>query len=174
MPAPLAPPAQEATIVPTHHIAPVWTVALSSNSTEHELLAALRVRPDDAASRMVYSDWLEQRGELVKAAYVRGDHLRLVQLTQIASTTSATWRAVTCRQFVACVQMKCPKQWDRLATLGDDERTRRCPGCGRTVRYCSSIDEARRVRDSGDLSVVDLAAQALPKPVDDRFPSGTL
>jgi uncharacterized protein (TIGR02996 family) len=39
--------------------------------TEDAFLAAIRERPDDAATRLVFADWLEERGETARAAELR-------------------------------------------------------------------------------------------------------
>jgi uncharacterized protein (TIGR02996 family) len=46
---------------------------------EEGFLQSIRQRPDDASYRLVYADWLEERGEPVRAEYLRLEQ----QLSQI-------------------------------------------------------------------------------------------
>src|SRR5579859_6591741 len=47
---------------------------------DENFLAAIRDNPDDEASRLVYADWLEERGDC-RAKYLRQEH-RLAQLSR--------------------------------------------------------------------------------------------
>ena len=66
-------------------------------------LRAIRERPDDGAARLVYADWLEERGD------PRGEYLRLEQqlaqllprLAQLQSQIDPTWLAAVRRRTEA-------------------------------------------------------------------------
>ena len=48
---------------------------LSNDKVEHDLMAAVRARPDDEHTRSVYADWLEQHGHATRAKFVRDEDL---------------------------------------------------------------------------------------------------
>ncbi|HEU0032169.1 MAG TPA: TIGR02996 domain-containing protein [Kofleriaceae bacterium] len=122
--------------------------------TERELLATLAEQPADDATRAVYADFLEQRGELAKASFVRGTET-LAELSQIANATVPAWRAITSNRRVACTMSDCPRRWIEFASVTSDPRERRCQRCGATIRYCANGDEARDARLRGEIVVFD-------------------
>src|SRR5262249_47751990 len=75
------------------HVRPpkVFRALLSPDPAEHALLATLRAKPDDVGSRMVYADWLEDRGSIVHAQITRGVELDRAVVLQ---GSTAEWRAV--------------------------------------------------------------------------------
>ena len=44
------------------------------SSDEKQFVDAILYDPDDASNRLVYADWLEERGALEKSKFVREDH----------------------------------------------------------------------------------------------------
>jgi uncharacterized protein (TIGR02996 family) len=121
-----------------------------ADEQEAALVEALRRDPEDAATRAVYADWLEQRGD------ARVEYLRQVddldgdsppeQLARLAALDPA-WRAaigtaaIKVRDYDddqhACSESDCPQRWDRLVpTLSD--RARMCRTCLRPVHFCST------------------------------------
>ena len=54
-----------------------------ADATEQSFLDALRQRPDDPATRAVYADWLEERGQAQRAEFLR------LQLAAGAATSAA-------------------------------------------------------------------------------------
>jgi uncharacterized protein (TIGR02996 family) len=104
---------------------------LAAAPQEQEFLEKLRAHPDDAATRLVYADWLEQHGELAEARLVRGDDV-------IAG--DSLWRAIASRPPIQrCANTACPGRWDQLAARRDDERMRTCGTCEKPVTYV--VDE---------------------------------
>jgi uncharacterized protein (TIGR02996 family) len=69
-------------------------------TTEDDVLRALRERPEDDVTRLVYADWLEERGE------IRGEYLRLehqfaqiaLHLIQLRKQIDHTWLAHVSKQ----------------------------------------------------------------------------
>jgi uncharacterized protein (TIGR02996 family) len=117
-----------------------WRGQLAANPDEHELLAPLRLRPSDEGVRMVYADWLEQRGEVARARFVR------LQGDSTDDAGDAAWRAITSRgQVWRCHREPCTQRWDLLEARADDERTRDCATCSLPVKYCVDVDAAMRV-----------------------------
>jgi uncharacterized protein (TIGR02996 family) len=132
---------------------------LARDETEATFLEALRASPEDDATRLVYADWLEARGELERA-----DFLRTVcklaapkvnpkkapqleeRLIKLSTTSEATWRALVSRPNIeACdleFRFKCPKQWSALART-DAPNIRHCATCARDVHFCATIEEVR-------------------------------
>jgi uncharacterized protein (TIGR02996 family) len=137
-----------------------WRDRLADDRDEHELLAALRARPGDVATRAVYADWLEQHGDLARADFVREDGC-LDRAAQLARDDVA-WRAIVSRARIdACPQLTgwCLRWWDALAAT-KDERIRRCKRCTRYVRYCADTSEVRGSLSRAELVVLDLAVAA--------------
>lgn len=120
-----------------------WRDTLSDDPEEHELLAPLRANPADEAARMVYADWLEQRGEVGRAWFVRLEGDVTVPRPELGDPA---WRAITSRgQISRCHLEPCPKRWDMLEARADDERTRFCTTCEWPVKYCVDAEAAHRV-----------------------------
>jgi uncharacterized protein (TIGR02996 family) len=156
----------------------VRRAVLSPDPLEHDLLAALRDQPADVAARMVYADWLEERGRLAQANLVRGVERRedvpsvLSDLVRFADgfdrgddavavlrESDADWRAIACRERTDCTRSTCPRRWDLFVPIADSERERRCFTCTATVRYCTTGDEVRDCTARGERAVLDLAAR---------------
>src|SRR5215471_15945594 len=111
-----------------------------------EMLSFLRAiadEPDDDTCRLVFADWLEERGDW-RAEFFRLD-CRLKQLTaaddgyddlkgrwnELWARLKPAWRAVVGRSPIEncslSFKFRCPKQWDRL------QRTELA-----AVRFCES------------------------------------
>jgi uncharacterized protein (TIGR02996 family) len=146
-PAPTRPP-QPVWTRPT-----VWRDRLADDPVEHDFLATLRANPGDAASRMVYADWLEGRGDVQRAGFVRAEPPRDAPTWP----PDADWRAITSRAAIQdCVAERCPRHWDGLAATGD-ERVRTCSTCEVRVRYCASVHDAEYAGTANEAVVFDLA-----------------
>jgi uncharacterized protein (TIGR02996 family) len=137
---------------------------------EDRFLQAVLANPDDASIRLVYADWLEERGD------PRGEFLRLeaalmylprederwaglaARLRQLRPTLAREWlTALDQVPIELCDQVfefRCPKRWDRLQ-LTEDVAVRFCGSCRQRVRYCTSLDEARAVGALGTCVALD-------------------
>jgi uncharacterized protein (TIGR02996 family) len=136
-----------------------WRATLSTDPVEHELLAAIRATPSDANARMVYTDWLEQRGCPIEATYVRITGIKPF------APGDQDWRAITSRAEISgCDRDRCPGRWDLLDADPDNERTRSCRACLRTVTYCPEPF------GSPDPIVLDVMYLPLPGPPPGPFP----
>ena len=130
---------------------------------ERELVGALRANPEDAATRQVYADWLEQHGFESRAQFLRNEQ---------ASDDDVGWRAALSSAFVSCTKQGCTKTWRTMKpTAFDNVRT--CEQCAKQVRYCGSLvevqNEARRdVELALDAALV--RADALRTLADQRAP----
>ncbi len=139
--------------------------------TEPELLAA--IDHQDHATRVVYADWLEEHGDLVRAELVRLQD-RLVELPagperdevfnrcfELGARTDMAWRVLVARPPIEnCDHAQCPREWGSLAPA-DRTDVRICMTCNLRVFYCAnSYDESLR-RDEGARVVIDVA---YPRP----------
>jgi uncharacterized protein (TIGR02996 family) len=147
-----------------------YTLAIEHlhDHTEAELLAA--IDGGDHAARLIYADWLEERGEPVRAEYIRlqeplvGADLHddafgatLERLRATAAVLPAAWRQRLARPRIdRCDARPCRQDWGSLApTAREDERY--CDACQDTVRYCTTVAEARAL--TGRLVAVDPAVK---------------
>jgi uncharacterized protein (TIGR02996 family) len=139
---------------------------------ERELLAAIAARDD--ASRPVYADWLEARGHLARADFVRvqmqldsirADDPRFEILTdrlrELASHVDVAWRARVAKPTIegctAAFDFQCPKEWGALDATGDDE-VRFCGACNQSVYYAANIAEARQHAERGECVALDITS----------------
>lgn len=129
---------------------PLPATTLAHDKSEAQLIEEIR----DEASRMVYADWLEERGELVKAGYVRGQP---VDALALAEATSLTWRAETSNALVPAHECETVR-WSELRVRSDDALVRECPYCTQPVRYCASSGEQRISAARDELSILDPCA----------------
>lgn len=142
---------------------------VARDATEAALIA--EVAAGDATARAVYTDWLEQRGESVRADFLRrqdalnrlgpsapGFAEASAQLAACASQIPAGWRArVATARIEACelaYDFRCPKQWDQLDETADPS-VRHCGACRRDVHYALSVGEARRHASLGRCVALD-------------------
>src|SRR4051812_509256 len=131
-------------------------VELVDDDTERRLLAAIDA--GDHASRLIYADWLEERNEPVRAEYVRLQEVlieadaadgafveRAERLRHIASRVPTEWRLRLARtpieRCAVAFEIPCPRDWGSLAPTGRDAE-RHCGACNKTVRYCTTVEEA--------------------------------
>jgi uncharacterized protein (TIGR02996 family) len=141
---------------------PAWHTVLSHDAEEQVLLEALRAQPDDAATRLVYADLLEQRGQLERAQFVRGTPMRLADRVVLA-TADDTWRAITSCAPIACPRDDCPGTWSALEPSSIDETLRRCRTCDQAVRHCRGAHASRKATARGELLVIELIP---PRPLE--------
>lgn len=115
---------------------------LSSDPTEQTLVAQLRANPQDGEARLVYGDWLEERGLNAKAQIVKlREHL---DTFMHVNATTLEWRVITARTPIEhCILNKCPKYWDALVASPGQDYTRTCERCQQVVRYCTDKTDVR-------------------------------
>jgi uncharacterized protein (TIGR02996 family) len=151
---------------------------------EAGFLSAIRQTPADDTARLVYADWLDERGDTEstsKAEFIRLE-LRVIadeqsgpadspkQLQPLASALARDWLAVVSHPGIGACRftspVECPKQWARLAPSANT-RLRFCDRCKTHVRYCDSIEVAREhVRLRNPIAV----SLALVRQPDDLLP----
>jgi uncharacterized protein (TIGR02996 family) len=162
-------------------------------SEEAGFIQSILADPRNAFPRLVYADWLEERGDADsarRAEYLRvecaldaspsGSHQRrrlqsrLLQLR--GEVGDDWWRQLDWAKVEYCVEFeyRCPQRWDTLQTT-DNAAVRHCSQCQRNVYYCRSFQEVRRRADAGQCVAMDsrLARVSLSL-VRTRLPAGRL
>lgn len=148
-------------------------------------LQTLTETPKDDDARLVYADWLEERGELLKAEFLRitvslntekrSRGKRKTQrnrLQELAAQLDTDWLAVVSRLKIEnCPKSRkqpwrriplditfhfvCDKTWDQLQAT-DKQTVRHCTDCKQDVHYCDTIAEARRHATANRCIALDL------------------
>lgn len=131
-----------------------------SRETETGFVLDLHEHPQEDGPRLIYADWLEDRGDeqsLLQAEYLRlgvqrsklrGTEKRqaTMRLRQLSQQIDPNWLAsVSCSPIENCretFEFECPQRWDRL-TWTEDASVRFCESCKQNVYHCSSVAEAR-------------------------------
>lgn len=147
-----------------------WFPAPPLDPVEERLIAAVAAR--DHASRVVYADWLEERGELARAEFLRIQD-RLIgtspddpifrigreRLEELARGIELEWRFAVGRPAIEgclALQLRCPKEWGSLATTARED-VRFCEACERQVFYCDTLEQAQAYTRLGDCVAIDPA-----------------
>jgi uncharacterized protein (TIGR02996 family) len=139
---------------------------------EADLLNAIAA--NDEASREVYADWLEERGEVREAEFVRVQQelvttdivdVRFQPLSQrlreLGPNVDFRWRVRVARPPIEkcraepAFSFRCPREWGGLATT-EREDVRYCSSCTKQVHYCTSVPEARDHAARGECVALDL------------------
>jgi uncharacterized protein (TIGR02996 family) len=140
------------------------------SSEEDPFILAILAAPEDEAPRLIYADWLEERGD------PRGEYLRLdcrlaglpqddqrfdgmvTSLRELSAWIDQQWlRAVARSNIEKCgfrFRFRCPKQWDRLQ-LTEESSVRFCSACLKNVYYCGGLEEARDHVGNGHCVALD-------------------
>ncbi len=153
---------------PTAHLPPA----------EYGLLAA--IAEGHEPSRLRYADWLERRGEPVRAELLRLDHalhamsagdLRFIPTLQriraLAARVGVDWRSRVSRAAIegcSAYGVTCPTYWRALPADADDVRT--CAACGDKVYYCVTLPLAQDRVNKGQRVALDVACERWPHDLD--------
>ena len=147
----------------------------------------------DDVSRLVYADWLESRGDGVRAEFLRLqqslagiDPLDLAvrtrfreeirRLRELSAGLDAHWRRLVGRPAVegcrkVTFDFQCRMDWGTLTPTARPD-VRRCEGCGDEVHYVASTIEARHHARLGHCVAIDLAEDRAPGDLRDPPRSG--
>src|SRR5262245_33612921 len=143
---------------------------------DRAFINAIIANPDDNDLRLVYADWLEERGDprgeflRLEAAAARSTeasdflakHGRLQELRQLIDRG---WLAQMGRSKIELCQVEfafqCPKKWENLQ-ITDKPPVRFCDACRQNVYYCHSIEEAQRHAWKGHCVAVDAGVARKP------------
>jgi uncharacterized protein (TIGR02996 family) len=152
--------------------------------TDANFLDKLLADPKDDTTRLVYADWLEEKGdsesnakaqflrltaELVGPSSRKNRKKRRNRLQQLAATLDTYWLAVVSRLAVEnCdgrqdeaeigrfrFRLRCHRKWEDLSST-DTRAVRFCGDCRQNVHYCDTIMEAREHAWAGHCIAVDL------------------
>jgi len=153
---------------------------------ERSFITEILRHPYDDAPRLVYADWLEERGD------PRGEYLRLEcelvglksgdalfeelgpRFLELRLGIDRNWLAEIGRTRVAtCVKFhyRCPQRWEQLTPLREPG-TRFCGSCQETVYYCpdpaSAYEHARQGHCVALDATTSTSAVWLPPKLPDR------
>jgi uncharacterized protein (TIGR02996 family) len=148
----------------------------ATEPAEHDLLAAIEGGDDSA--RLVYADWLEQRGDLQRADFLRVQHAlmtleretpafheRTAALRALAPGLQLQWRQRLARPAVeGCdggFEVPCVRDWSQL-TCTDRPDVRHCDGCRKLVYYSATIHQAIAHAKIGRCVAVDVSQLRRP------------
>jgi uncharacterized protein (TIGR02996 family) len=155
--------------------APIDPTRHGHRSEDEGFLRDLVANPDDAELRLIYADWLDERGDL------RGRFLRLEgallalpardarrfelldRLRRLRRRIDAGWLALLDRTPIencpttrplSRSQAICPGRWEAL-TPTTDAAVRSCSACAQGVYHCGTIEEAQEQVEAGHPVAVD-------------------
>lgn len=171
---------------------PPSSLHASQDPIEIELLRAIDEGADVAAALVVYGDWLEERGDTVRADYVRtleklaapgGGHDPETRrrLTVLGDRITNAWRAKLMPRSTPIERCgapngqpaagPCPKTWGALDRMSVDD-VRRCTVCSTFVHYAPDVKTAVAWRHRP--VVVDIGANRLPGDLDAPAPAPSI
>lgn len=149
-------------------------------SEEEAFIRAILADPSDTDLRLVYADWLEERGDgnsIQRAEYLRieceldkltsKDRKRARLRDRLAALRRTVgddwWRQLDWANVESCVKFRyrCPQRWDTLQPT-EDPAVRHCTECDRNVYYCRNTEEAYRLADAGECVAIDSRRVRLP------------
>jgi uncharacterized protein (TIGR02996 family) len=119
-------------------------------------LVKLRAHPSDDELRLVYADWLVDRGDpasLAKAAFLRAQVAGAPM--QDTPPVEPDWLGRVDRTTIENCRLPwpqrryCPQQWQELIPRGRSGRIRFCAECGREVHHCASPEEVGALVEQG-------------------------
>jgi len=165
----------------------VLALGIWGDPVERSLLQ--QIVAGDEASRLVYADWLEGRGDAARAEFLRLQQelaaidptdavarlrfrLEGRRLRELAGRLDLEWRRLVGRPAVegcrkAAFDFVCRMDWATLAPTADPS-VRRCGACGDDVHYATSVIDARRHALRGRCVAVDLGEERAPGDLDQR------
>ena len=128
---------------------------------EQRFLLHVRDNPSDLDMRMVFADWLEEKGLAVKSEFLRlvlqagerTDPVLEERLRILAEQLPLQWRAIVTRTPIEKCDPRfanrCPRTWQSLVST-DHPSVRHCEACDRPVYFCVDLAAVRRRGQSGD------------------------
>lgn len=132
----------------------------------------IHANPTDPAPRLIYADWLQERGDAQSLA--RAELLRLevaaadakpaarrkmeARIGELRRTIDPGWLALLAKLPIAgCrieFEFECPKRWE-LVQFTANPRVRFCETCQNQVYYCDSAAQALRHARQGHCLALD-------------------
>jgi uncharacterized protein (TIGR02996 family) len=163
---------------------------------ETTFVAAILAAPRDDTPRLVFADWLDERGDprgellriatqleaiesLVPPTDMRGRLARVRQIGRLSRRwrdlirpEHRAWLATLHRGPLRCGGVpdgECPGRWDRLPPEDGRPFARFCRTCNRWVRLCWSQQEVERVQGTGRvIALAVVRTEAEPSAAADR------
>jgi uncharacterized protein (TIGR02996 family) len=149
--------------------------AAALDPIEHQLVSA--IAGGDDACRVVYADWLEERGEIARAGFLRAQAIvaragvrvsaraaASQVLEQLAPDLDLAWRLAVRRPGIAhcsAFGFRCERAWSSLSPTRQ-AMLRQCGACDRRVRCCRTDDEIRHYSRRGVHVALDDVAPTAP------------
>jgi uncharacterized protein (TIGR02996 family) len=144
---------------------------------ETAFLRAIAENPNDESYRLVFADWLEERGDR-RAEFLRlecalrrmtgweDDYLDLqARWWELRAELDPTWLAVLGQYAIEnCglrFRFRCPQRWEQLKPT-ELPLVRHCDRCRGEVFYCGTIEEAREHAGLGHCVAVDARVDRQP------------
>jgi uncharacterized protein (TIGR02996 family) len=124
----------------------------NSMSEDEPFLRAILAAPEDMATRLIYADWLEERGD------ARAEYLRLG--AQLAALPVGHQAGPGVRRRMIELRTRFPAPW--LALLGDHRSSASDPDRGRVELAAGVLGRPPRFLDDGGHALNILAAAAQP------------
>lgn len=148
----------------------------SISSEEKPFLDEIRANPDDDGARLVYADWLEERGDR-RCEYIRAEVVfhetsaedddfekRRELLRDLQLDHDPDWTLRLARTDIENCPIEfeyaCPKKWESLSPT-TDAGVRVCGECRRSVYYCGTIAEAALRTFRGECIAFDASLAGL-------------
>jgi len=151
--------------------------------SDDSFMSVIRAAPNDDAVRLVYADWLEERGdsrsiflraEVALAAgtdAVAREELR-TQLQVASAGIDPAWIAVVSRTAIencyVSFPVRCPRRWEVLQPTRD-ESVRFCASCRKEVFFCATIAVAQTYSAAGECIAVDPRLVRRPADLESNF-----
>ena len=156
-------------------------------------LRAIAANPADEAKRLVFADWLEERGDW-RAEFLRLDCQLALETISAAEEAKArwdklwaklspSWQTVLARPPIENCQpslpeedyrprfkFQCPMKWENLQPT-EVGAVRFCENCSKSVHYCDSVDAAREHASLGHCVAVNVGVRRFS---DDLIPAEDL
>jgi uncharacterized protein (TIGR02996 family) len=124
---------------------------------DKDFITAILADPDDDTLRLVYADWLEERGDrraeylrieaaLAVAGQTRGHRQLRRELDELRQAIDRRWQVLLDRTPLENCQFRtalaCPDRWERLKPT-PEPNVRSCGSCRQQVHYCDTLQQAR-------------------------------
>lgn len=143
------------------------------DAEETPLLDRLRAAPNDDEARLVYADYLEERGRTAQSEFLRLQvelkstgpdqppfAAASARLRELTAQLDVAWRRVVATVPIeGCDELRfdfaCPKRWSSLTPTPLNDAVRFCDSCQQNVHYCVSMVEASEHARAGRCVVID-------------------
>jgi uncharacterized protein (TIGR02996 family) len=155
--------------------------------SDDAFLQAILRDPNDEPTRLVYADWLEERGDpqsLARGEFLRLDHelatrkhkkkSRAVveaRLGALRETIDIGWLIVFDRLPVencrAHFEFQCPRRWEKLQAT-EDLRVRFCSACQQNVYHCDTEYDVWTHANQGHCIAVERHVSRQPNDLERR------